>query len=126
MAGQVHGIVENPDDLDRMFAARAIHDEMPPASASAGQVKSSEAPEDFATIGASGHIRTTLERFELRSFLDLTIFHEAQSFPHHFAGILVTPASHKTIDKGRLSFSQHNITSGRRSTSEISFVQHGR
>src|SRR5271157_359671 len=62
MERQLHSVVENSYNLDHVAMRGPVHDEMPPASALARNVKGSKIGQDFVTSGASKHIWAVTER----------------------------------------------------------------
>ena len=50
MPGQIHRVVENAHDFDHLTGGGGVHDEMPAASALAGDVQAAQAGLDFIAL----------------------------------------------------------------------------
>src|SRR3984885_3218942 len=68
--------MENAHDLDHLRADVAIHDEMPPSAALAGDVEATKGRENFIARGAPGYVRARVERrqrFDQRGLVDRSL-----------------------------------------------------
>ncbi len=57
MPRQIHGVMQNTDDLDYVADGSSVHDEMSPATPSPRDMKGTHSLLDFITRGAARHVR---------------------------------------------------------------------
>ena len=76
MPGQIHGVVQDADHLDRLVTGNSVHNEMPSAFPTPADVESTETWKDLVTRGAAGDVWPVFKhgkRFGQHGFIDIEL-----------------------------------------------------